>query len=52
MANKNYVGALDTTDPKEIEKMEYALFGKDVVDNWKKTQSKNNNKSPKLFSHV
>lgn len=40
MANKNFIGTLDTHDPKEIENMEYALFGKDVVESWKKAQTK------------
>lgn len=48
MSDKDYIGILDTNDPKEIEVMEYALFGKETVDQWIETKKINEkNDSPK-----
>jgi CCR4-NOT transcriptional regulation complex NOT5 subunit len=33
---KNYIGVLDSTDPKDIEEMDRALFGDDFVEELKK----------------
>ena len=44
MSNKykgHYIGILDSNDPKDIEEMDRALFGDEVVDEWKKELEEN-----------
>lgn len=48
MVNKNYIGILDTKDSKEIETMEYIMFGKETVDNWKNNKNKKTNNKNKF----